>query len=126
MIRRAFAHYYKSGCSGILRVVFTCGISRRPLRVSIGHESYPLLTQADDREYWGVVLKTLASVATEFGVEFCAPIPSIDQEQAKCFYFGPNRTPIEVAVTASSETHEGDPWRSTPRDRATHSKQGHD
>jgi hypothetical protein len=85
------------------------GGALRPVSLTVGHESYPLLDESDEIEYQHVVLAALAATADEFQVTFCAPIPNINRNDAWCFRFAPNRPPVQVSIPASPVASRGRP-----------------
>ena len=108
-LRLAHSHYYASGKIGILRTILKCDSALRPVSLTVGHESYPLLDESDEIEYQHVVLAALAATADEIQVTFCAPIPNINRNDAWCFRFAPNRPPVQVSIPASPVASRGRP-----------------
>jgi hypothetical protein len=96
ILRKVFAHYYRSGRVGLLFVTLSSRAGK-PLRLDITHEAHPTLKQSDASEFLQVVVSELSEVANLFDLEFSVLIPQLRLgEGASMFAFSPRRNPVPL------------------------------
>jgi hypothetical protein len=94
ILRKVFAHYYRSGRVGLLFVMLSSRAGK-PLRLDITHEAHPTLEQSDASEFHRVIVSALSEAAAVFNLEFSVAVPQIRvSEAAQMFAFGPGREPV--------------------------------
>jgi hypothetical protein len=94
ILRKVFAHYYRSGRVGLLFVMLSSRAGK-PLRLDITHEAHPTLEQSDASEFHRVIVSALSETADVFNLEFSVVVPQIRvSEAAQMFAFAPGREPI--------------------------------
>jgi hypothetical protein len=96
ILRKVFAHYYRSGRVGLLFVTLSSRADKL-LRLDITHEAHPTLEQSDTSEFRRVLASELSEVANLFDLEFSVLIPQLRLgEGAPMFAFSPSRNPVSL------------------------------
>jgi hypothetical protein len=99
ILRKVFAHYYRSGRVGLLFVTLSSRTGK-PLRLGITHEAHPTLEQSDALEFHRVIVSALSEAADMFNLEFSVALPQIPiGEGSQMFAFAAGREPVLLPQT---------------------------
>ena len=99
IIRKVFAHRYRSQRVGILFVTLTSSLGKnsKPIHLDFTHEFFPSQSESDEIEHRRVILAALAQVANMFNLAFSVLIFQLRVgEGGSMFAFAPGRKPVPL------------------------------